>query len=129
MKWSEIDEALRRQAIAVAGYNLIIPALDGRRLFQKANSYWGWTGPGHAGDTGYPSEAGAVDGAFAHLCRTKQVMRHKKGGIYMTVGVAKHTGTGEEVMVYDHLAPHEKGTWVRELAEFDEPGRFVRIEA
>ncbi|SPP64600.1 conserved hypothetical protein [Nitrospira lenta] len=43
--------------------------------------------------------------------------RHYKGNDYEVVGVAKHSETEEEVVVY-HALYGEKGLWVRPLAMF-----------
>ena len=45
--------------------------------------------------------------------------RHYKGNDYEVVGVAKHSETEEEVVVYRALYG-EKGLWVRPLAMFIE---------
>jgi hypothetical protein len=67
-------------------------------------------------------------GAFEEAVRLFELYLHKKGGIYRKLYDAKHTDGGE-VVVYEHIWPHEKGIWVRPKAEFEEPGRFVRIHA
>lgn len=49
--------------------------------------------------------------------------RHRKGGIYTLVAVAKHTETGEDLVVYRA----ESGqVWVRPLDQFSD-GRFQRM--
>ena len=45
--------------------------------------------------------------------------RHFKGGQYQVLGVAGHTETGEQLVVYRALYG-EHGWWVRPLAMFDE---------
>ena len=45
--------------------------------------------------------------------------RHFKGGQYQVLGVARHTETDEELVVYQALYG-ERGLWVRPLAMFDE---------
>lgn len=120
---SEIEPGLRKTAAAAAGYTVVYSGLisgwgyrwhDGVGL----NARWGWI-----------DEAQAWDEAFAELCRRETVYRHKKGGIYVSVMGGRSTVDNELVMIYRHLAPHEPGVWVRPLAEFDEPGRFVHVSA
>ncbi|MBT5032860.1 MAG: DUF1653 domain-containing protein [Proteobacteria bacterium] len=48
--------------------------------------------------------------------------RHFKGKQYQLLGVASHTETGEELVVYRALYG-EHGLWVRPLAMFDETMR------
>jgi hypothetical protein len=45
--------------------------------------------------------------------------RHFKGGEYAVYGLAKHSETGEELVVYSPLYG-ERGLWVRPLAMFME---------
>ena len=45
--------------------------------------------------------------------------RHFKGGEYEVYGVAKHSETGEELVVYRSLYG-ERGLWVRPLTMFEE---------
>ena len=45
--------------------------------------------------------------------------RHYKGGEYRVIGVAKHSETGEDVVVYEALSEDRSGTlWVRPLPMF-----------
>lgn len=55
--------------------------------------------------------------------------RHYKGKHYEVIGVAKHSETGEELVVYRPLYG-ERGLWVRPLAMFIEtlPGGAKRFE-
>jgi hypothetical protein len=53
--------------------------------------------------------------------------RHKKGGVYRKLYEGRHADDGSAVVIYEHLWPHERGIWVRNKAEFEEPGRFERI--
>ena len=61
--------------------------------------------------------------------------RHFKGGLYEVVGVARHSETDEELVVYRPLYG-DGGLWVRPLAMFLEPvdvgdvttPRFQRID-
>ena len=57
--------------------------------------------------------------------------RHYKGNDYEVVGVATHSETGEELVVYRALYG-EFGLWVRPLAMFvesvDGRPRFERVE-
>jgi hypothetical protein len=45
--------------------------------------------------------------------------RHYKGGLYRVVGSARHSETLENMTVYEHLWPHERGLWVRPQAMFE----------
>ena len=58
--------------------------------------------------------------------------RHYKGNDYEVVGVAMHSETGEELVVYRALYG-EFGLWVRPLAMFVESvngvPRFARVES
>lgn len=45
--------------------------------------------------------------------------RHYKGGLYDVIGVARHSETGEELVVYRPLYG-ERGLWVRPLTMFNE---------
>lgn len=119
MIWSEVDWELRARSVMAKGYLVARGVLgDG----------WGFITPEGLRRWGYTDEFAATDGAFRHLAGAgRELVRHKKGGIYLVLGVARLV-EGGEVMIYEHLAPHERGSWVRDLAEFREPGRFERIE-
>lgn len=64
------------------------------------------------------------------------VYRHFKGGLYEVFGVARHSETEEEMVVYRPL-DHDAGWWVRPRAMFVESvlvdgqavPRFQRIDA
>ena len=61
--------------------------------------------------------------------------RHYKGNLYEVLGVARHSETEEEVVVYRALYG-DGGLWVRPLAMFEETvlvdgrqvPRFARVE-
>jgi hypothetical protein len=46
------------------------------------------------------------------------IYRHYKGGHYSLVGVAKHTETGEPLVVYKSINLLDTTLWVRPLAMF-----------
>lgn len=46
--------------------------------------------------------------------------RHYKGGLYRVIGTALHTETQEQVVVYQHIWPHEQRLFVRPLEMFFE---------
>lgn len=46
--------------------------------------------------------------------------RHYKGGYYKVLGTAKHTETDEQMVVYEHVYPHEKALFVRPAVMFHE---------
>ncbi|HLS98497.1 MAG: DUF1653 domain-containing protein [Porticoccaceae bacterium] len=50
---------------------------------------------------------------------TPGLYRHFKGNFYQVVDIARHSETGEEMVVYRALYG-ERGLWVRPLALFDE---------
>ena len=52
------------------------------------------------------------------------IYRHYKGNRYRVLGVAKHSETLEEMVVYQALYG-EYGYWVRPLAMFEE---FVQVD-
>jgi len=45
--------------------------------------------------------------------------RHFKGSIYVVTAIAKHSETGEELVVY-HLAENHEKIWVRPLEMWNE---------
>ena len=47
------------------------------------------------------------------------VYRHYKGNDYRVIGLARHSETGEVLVVYDALYG-ERGRWVRPVAMFNE---------
>lgn len=49
----------------------------------------------------------------------KGLYRHFKGNLYRLLEIARHSETGEEMVVYQALYG-ERGIWVRPLAMFDE---------
>lgn len=46
--------------------------------------------------------------------------RHYKGGYYKVIGTAKHTETNEQLVVYEHVYPHEAALFVRPESMFNE---------
>jgi hypothetical protein len=54
------------------------------------------------------------------VCRVKPgIYRHYKGNLYEVLGVARHSETEEQVVVYRALYG-ERGLWVRPLGMFQE---------
>lgn len=58
--------------------------------------------------------------------------RHYKGGLYRFLSEARHSETGETMVVYEHLWPHARGLWVRPADLFygvlgDGRARFQRL--
>lgn len=59
--------------------------------------------------------------------------KHYKGGLYKVIGTAKHTETNEQVVVYEHVYPHESAIFVRPAEMFyenlpDGTKRFTPID-
>ena len=59
--------------------------------------------------------------------------KHYKGGLYRVIGEAKHSETGESLVVYEHLWPQARDLWVRPSEMFngtleDGSPRFARLE-
>lgn len=126
MKWTEIDPTLAKQAAEAAGYTVVYSGIV---------SGWGARSPAlDDARWGFNTEEEGWAEAFRWMCEREPVYRHKKGGIYVTLMTGKLTfegvdwAEGSEAMVYRHLAPHDVGVWIRPLAEFNEEGRFVRVE-
>jgi hypothetical protein len=46
--------------------------------------------------------------------------RHYKGGLYKVLGEAKHSETGEILVVYEHLWPLGQSLWVRPASMYYE---------
>jgi hypothetical protein len=44
--------------------------------------------------------------------------RHYKGGLYLWIAEAKHSETGELMVVYEHVWPHKQALWVRPATLF-----------
>jgi len=51
------------------------------------------------------------------------IYKHYKGNLYRVMGVARHTETGEEVVMYQSLYG-DYGLWVRPLTMFQETVEF-----
>jgi len=54
---------------------------------------------------------------------TLGIYKHYKGNDYVVIGVAQHSETKEELVVYRALSG-ERGLWVRPLAMFTESVEF-----
>lgn len=48
--------------------------------------------------------------------KLNHIYRHFKGGLYLTIDVAKHSETKEEMVIYRNL--HDMSLWVRPLDMF-----------
>lgn len=49
----------------------------------------------------------------------REVYVHYKGGVYVALGMARHTETGESLVIYQHLWPHYDISWkARPLANW-----------
>jgi hypothetical protein len=115
---------MKLQVLEAAGYQI-------RRWPTDRNHHY-FVPPGGRQGSGRMREPGqevAIERAWAHLCENSGVYRHKKGGIYQVLMEGKETDGCSEVVIYKHLAPHEPRVWVRNKAEFYEPGRFERLKA
>lgn len=55
-----------------------------------------------------------------------RIYKHKKGGIYRVLDVAKHSETLEEMVIYYSLT--YETLWVRPKKMFEEPGRFKLLD-
>lgn len=49
--------------------------------------------------------------------KPKDIVRHFKGNMYEIIGIATHTETGEEMMIYRSCDDHKK-VWARPLEMF-----------
>jgi hypothetical protein len=80
-------------------------------------------------DGGWESKDQAVEVMWSHCIKRFELYLHKKGGIYRKMYEALRATPAEPipVVVYEHLWPHQIGTWVRDKEEFESPGRFERI--
>jgi hypothetical protein len=76
---------------------------------------------------GAASEEAGWERAFEECVLWNKLYLHKKGGIYRVLNRDVRHADGGTVVLYEHLWPHERALWVRNQAEFDEPGRFERI--
>lgn len=50
----------------------------------------------------------------------KGIYKHYKGGIYKVLGIAKHTETYEDFVVYEAQYPTDIKLWVRPRAMFEQ---------
>jgi hypothetical protein len=53
------------------------------------------------------------------------VYQHRDGGLYLKLTEAKHSETGEALVIYICAASGD--VWARPKAMFEEPGRFTEI--
>jgi hypothetical protein len=51
---------------------------------------------------------------------TPGLYRHYKGNIYRVIGIARHTETLEDYVVYESISESEKKCWIRPLSMFIE---------
>lgn len=130
--WFSIDPALRIQSAKSAGYRVLAAGPAGSIAHGVRG--WGFLTPGGHEKWGMADESAAWDEAFRHMCSAHQpVVLHKKGGIYRVLGEAHKAWTEwdedatQKVMTYEHLAPHERAMWVRDLSEFHDEGRFRKV--
>lgn len=124
-----IEFDLKKQAATAAGYSVVYSGIV---------SGWGARSPAmDDARWGFNTEEEGWEEAFRWMCEREEIYLHKKGGIYVGLMTGKLTFEapaaagvvgGSEAKVYRHLAPHEPGVWIRPLAEFEEEGRFVRLE-
>ena len=54
---------------------------------------------------------------------TLGIYRHKKGNLYLVIGIGKHTETGDKFVIY-HSVENPNDIWIRPFDMFVEPGRF-----
>jgi hypothetical protein len=66
------------------------------------------------------ADAGARPKNNYHKATEGHVYRHSKGGEYLVLGVATHTETGEELVVYRSKLWTDNRVWARPRAMFEE---------
>ena len=73
----------------------------------------------------------AVEVAWAFVLQHYEIYLHKKGGIYRKIKEGPMPegdhGAANIIVNYEHLWPHERAEAYRFKAEWEAPGRFVRI--
>ena len=59
------------------------------------------------------------------MSRQFPVYQHRDGGLYLKLTEAKHSETGEMLVVY--ICAVSGDVWARPKAMFEEPGRFTEV--
>ena len=55
-----------------------------------------------------------------------QFYQHRYGGLYEVLSTSKHTETGEDLVIYEHIYPFESSIWARPASMWT-PDRFRPI--
>ena len=106
-----IDIEQKKGVLARMGYSIVLKG--GHWTWASTEAQWvGWCAT--AND--------AWESAWLDLIEDEEIYLHKKGGIYRKLYDARHAD-GDDVVVYEHLWPHDRGVWVRRKEEFE--GRSV----
>lgn len=104
-----------------------------RRHVRRVSGWWEVNDPSCGQhDYGYwghfSTEEKAWAASWKDFVDEDEVYRHKKGGVYRKLMEGDMAQPEPRpVVIYEHLWPHERAVWIRDKAEFEEPGRFERI--